>query len=465
MIEEQLYVNAVGAWRLNKGKGTFIIPSPLDSLKPLLYILPQIYNKSPTTKVVIVTKDFVDRGKVENYFTTLSNTVWSNSFRNLICNGCLKIITDSVIGDDAPYLTVIYAPNSFLSVHSLLMNNSKFNLVILTKKLSSKDMNGFYGIAPSINSFNQATVDEVRSNLPVKEWLHGIAIDADSEFGKQVAYYNKEISTGIAIFGNFDNIKYARLGNSDTNCSSMTICDALARQNGWSPNLDMSSQFNVDIDRLYSPTALKERADSIYNLIRERSTILSSSKEKLDIIKTIVADNVDKNILIINKHGEFANAVTNYLNDNTNVCANYHDKVDNIPAIDDDGNVILVKSGERKGLPKMLGVVSQKKLAQKLMNSNKIHVISSNASPDKSLDVDIDVVIITSPLCDTIESYFYRLSKVRFAKTVVLHTLYYKSTIEERRLADRTTPINHTVINKDDVNVKVDDNYDYCLVD
>ena len=77
----------------------------------------------------------------------------------------------------------------------------------------------------------------------------------------------------------------------------------------------------------------------------------------------------------------------------------------------------------------------------------------------------LDVIVITSPLCDTVESYLYRLSKVHFANKVTLYTLYYKSTLEEKRLVDRTIPPNHTIINKDELNVKVENNFSYCVVD
>lgn len=471
MTEEQLYLNAVESWRTNKGKGTFIIPAPLDPLYPLLYILPQLYNKSPTTNVVIVVKDFVDRSKIESYLTSLSDEVWNNSFKNLMLNGKLRIVTPEFIGDNINYLNpnlvVIYNPNNFLFTHAGIIEKSKFVLVILTSTAVDENLYGFYTYAPPIGNFNQNVVDEVRSNRPVKEWLHGLSVTPDSELDKELTYYNREISTALAIFGNFDNIKYARIGNSDTNCSNMMICDAIARENGWSHDLDMSSEFNQDIDKLYSPNAIKERAENIYNIIRERSIKLSSSKDKLLEVNTIVNNNSDKNILVINKYGDFANLVTDYLNEHSSkqVCANYHDKVDNIPAVDDDGNPILIKSGAKKGHPRLLGVTAQKKLAQKLMNTHKIHVLSCNASPDKNLDVDIDLVIITSPLCDTVENYFYRLSKVRFAKEVQLYTLYYKGTLEERKLSERTTPPNHTIINASELNVKVDNNNDYCIVD
>lgn len=471
MTEEQVYLNAVNVWRLNKGIGTFVIPAPFDALRPLLYILPQLYNKSPTTSVVIIVKDFADRSSIESYLTTLNNEVWNNSFRTVIHNGSLRILTTEYaaehIDDYSPLLTIIYNPSIFHFVHIAMIEKSKFKLVILSKLLDNKTMDDFYTVAPSIGNFSQNVIDEVRTNRPVKECLVGLTIIPDTELDKEMTYYNREISTALAIFGNFDNIKYARLGNSDTNCSSMVICDAIARTNGWDNHLDMSSEFNRDIDKLYSPSAIKERADSIYNIIRERSTKLASSKDKLSYILDIVNDNLDKNILIINKYGEFANIVTDYLNDKfgKRICANCHDKVDNVPAVDDYGNPIFIKSGPKKGQPKLLGVIAQKKLAQKLMNSHKINVISCGASPDKSLDVDIDLVIITSSLCDTIESYFYRLSKVHFSNEVLLYTLFYKSTLEEKKLEDRTVPANHTIINGFDRNVKVDNNNAYCIVD
>lgn len=471
MTEEQVYLNAVNVWRLNKGIGTFVIPAPFDALRPLLYILPQLYNKSPTTSVVIIVKDFADRSSIESYLTTLNNEIWNNSFRTVIHNGSLRILTTEYaaehINDYSPLLTIIYNPSIFHFVHIAMIEKSKFKLVILSKLLDNKTMDDFYTVAPSIGNFSQNVIDEVRTNRPVKECLVGLTITPDTELDKEMNYYNREISTALAIFGNFDNIKYARLGNSDTNCSSMMICDAIARTNGWDNHLDMSSKFNRDIDKLYSPSAIKERADSIYNIIRERSTKLASSKDKLSYILDIVNDNLDKNILIINKYGEFANFVTDYLNDKfgKRICANCHDKVDNVPAVDDYGNPIFIKSGPKKGQPKLLGVIAQKKLAQKLMNSHKINVISCGASPNKSLDVDIDLVIITSPLCDTIESYFYRLSKVHFSNEVLLYTLFYRSTLEEKKLEDRTVPANHTIINDFDRNVKVDNNNAYCIVD
>ena len=470
MTEQELHEKSVYQWRMNKGIGTFIIPAPLDVLRPLLMILPAMYNKSPTMETNIIIADFVDKDKLKDYLLHKSEPIHSNVYRDLITKGFIKIMTVSVATDRFTYLNpnlvVIYNPKECLYCYVGLLDKAKFKLILSSIPLIG-GLEQLNNLVPRVGSYNQSSIDEIRSSRPVKEVLVPLVIDEDSNLKKKLDYYNKEISTAIAIFGDFDTIKMARLGNSNTNSSSMAVCYNIARQNGWNENLDMTIQFNVEIDELYSPSALKERASGIYEIIRSRSLALASSDEKLSYILKIVEDNVDKNILIINKHGDFANEVTKYINDNThyNSCYNYHDKVENIPAIDDNGNEVLIKSGVNKGKPKMLGVKSQKNLAQKLMNKGAIHILSTNAAPDKDLAVNIDVIVITSPLCDTIETYLYRLSKVEFAKEVQLYTLYYKGSLEEKKLDERIVPPTHVILNKAEIEVKSDNNYDYCIVD
>ena len=470
MTEKELHEKSVYQWRINKGIGTFIIPAPLDVLKPLLMILPAMYNKSPTMETNIVVADFVDKDKIKDYLLHKSEPIHSNVYKELITKDLIKIMTVSEATDRFTYLNpnlvVIYNPKECLYCYVGLLDKAKFKLVLSSNLFTGK-LEQLNNLVPRVGSYTQASVDEIRSSRPVKEVLVPLVIDENSSLKKKLDYYNKEISTAIAIFGDFDTINMARLGNNNTNSSSMAVCYNIARQNGWNENLDMTIQFNIEIDELYSPNALKERASGIYEIIRSRSLALASSDEKLSYILKIVEDNVDKNILIINKHGDFANEVTKYINDNThyNSCYNYHDKVENVPAIDDNGNEVLIKSGINKGKPKMLGVKSQKNLAQKLMNKGAIRVLSTNAAPDKDLAVNIDVIVITSPLCDTIETYLYRLSKVEFAKEVQLYTLYYKGSLEEKKLDERIVPPTHTILNKVEIEVKSDNNYDYCIVD
>ena len=88
------------------------------------------------------------------------------------------------------------------------------------------------------------------------------------------------------------------------------------------------------------------------------------------------------------------------------------------------------------------------------------------ASKDKDLSINVDIIIITSPLCDDIRSYLYRLSHLFFnANTAILYTLYIKGSLEQARLESKIVDENHTIVNKCEENVVFDDNSNFILVD
>ena len=239
------------------------------------------------------------------------------------------------------------------------------------------------------------------------------------------------------------------LGNKILNISGNQICENIARENGWSDTLDMSEPFNVRTDEYYNPNVLRERVTKTHELIRCRIKLLSDVDLKIFEILNIVRNNKDAKILIINKNGEFAKLVSDTINtDIGNICGNYHNNLPTIDAVDINGNPILVKSGANKGKRKQMAAKAQKTLTEKLFNSGKLNVISTNSAPDKDLNIDVDIVIITSPLCETIESYIYRLSQVNIRPSrLQLYTMYCASTLEEKRLNQRNVTKNHEIVN------------------
>ena len=173
-------------------------------------------------------------------------------------------------------------------------------------------------------------------------------------------------------------------------------------------------------------------------------------------------------ILIINKFGEFAAKVTKYINDmsETEICGNYHDRVDPIPAINIAGTPVYVKSGPQKGERKMLAAKAQKTLNEARFNAGYINVLSTNNAPDKDLCVPVDIIIITSPLCEDIESYIYRLSNVVYQNnSIKLYSLYIKDTIEEKRLKNKTISKTHILTENTQKSENSDENFDFVIAD
>lgn len=470
---EDLFNEAILHWRDAKGIGTALIPKSLNDKLLVLGVLQRVLARSPTKSVAIITNNYNERLDLIDFITTQEDEENNKEFKHFIALKVLKIVTSNLVDSiggmiTPPNLVILYHIDDFNEAFERVFTRIKFNLVILNSLVNVKGVNLLYDKAPILQDFKQNEIDEVRINTPVKDMWIDITIPDDTEDYKLLNYYNDYITTSLNIFGSFENIKKARLGNTDYNISSTQICNQIAQENGWNDHLDMSIELNVQIDSLYNPSNIKERASQTYEIIRNRANLLSDYEGKLDVILNIVKDNPNKKILIINKRGEFASKVTEYINSmsDTIICGNYHDKVEPIPAVDENGNPIFYKSGKNKGERKLMMAQAQKTLNQTLFNNGDLQILSTSSAPDKDLSINVDIIIITSPLCDDIRSYLYRLSHLFFnANTAILYTLYIKGSLEQTRLESKIVDENHTIVNKCEENVVFDDNSNFILVD
>lgn len=473
MDTSTLFINAIDHWRDNKGVGTALIPAPLNDKAMILGVLQRIYSKTPDTISLIVVNNFTERSELIEYLTHQEDEENNNEFKRLIDSKIIKIFTINFINRDdfnmRVNVAIVYHCEEISNNLFNLLNNSKFKLVVLNKlNLDSNNISRLYSVCPLLSDFKQNEIDEIRTSTPVEEMRVGVRIAEDSETYKLLQYYDEYISTSINIFGSFDNIELARVGYAAANVSATQFCYHLAEENGWNEHLDMNIDINVQIDALYNPANIRERALQTYDIMRKRTRLLTDCDAKLDEILKIVEENKDKHILIINKFGEFAAKVTKYINDmsETEICGNYHDRVDPIPAINIAGTPIYIKSGPQKGERKMLAAKAQKTLNEARFNTGYINVLSTNNAPDKDLCVPVDIIIITSPLCEDIESYIYRLSNVVYPNNIIkLYSLYIKDTIEEKRLKNKTISKTHILTENTQKSENSDKNFDFVVVD
>lgn len=473
MTIDDLFLNAVESWRVKGGIGSILCPPPLDNRIPILLILQRIYNRSPNCSTVIIVETFKERLNLMEYLTSQEDGENNKEFKRLFDEKCIRIITRDFLHSGRwntyAFLGIAFNIESFdIDVRSYIAR-CKFKLVVLNKILDIQDDRiNLNKICPLLDEFKQNEIDELRTTRPVEEMWIGVDIPSDSENYKLLDYYNKEITTTLNIFGCLDSIKFARIGNSLTNESAMEFCTKIATENGWSDRLDMSTEYNQMIDDVYNPNSLNERAKKFYELIRERSHILTDFNGKLNEIYKICKEHENEKILVISKRGEFAANVTTYLNNmfDTVVCGDYHNKVENIILRNRDGSPVLVKSGVNKGKPKEIGYQAQMTLNQSKFNNGEINILSTSNSPDRNLNIDVDIIIITSPLCEDIKSYLYRLTKVNYrGDKIKLFTIFCKSTMEHKQLLEREMSSNHTIVNKDE-NIDIsENNFDFVIAD
>lgn len=467
---ENLFNNAIEHWRLNRGIGTALIPRRLDDRIMILGILQNIYCNNPSTSCLIITENFTDRVSIIDFITHQNNEN-DEEFKSLLDNKTLKILTEGFLNkgkiNDSFSLVILYRPTSINDDIFKYVTSAKFKLVIINNRLNHIDISKLYNNCPLLDDFKQEDIEQIRMSTPVEETLISIQIPEDSEQFKILKYYNKYIETSLNIFGNFETIDKCRKGDINTNLSAVDICYNIAYENGWNPNLDMSIEYNRQIDELYNPNHLSDRAKETYEIIRNRSNFLADYDSKLEEVIKIVEDNPTSKILIINKRAEFASKITEYINnfsENT-ICSSYHDKLENILAKDEQGNPIVYKSGVKKGQPKELGITAQKKLIENNFNNGSIRVISTNNSPDKNLAIKADIVIITSSQCGNIENYLYRLSHLDISSPLKVFTLYIKNSLEEKKANEKIETDTHKIVKLYEKDVLSTNNFDFIIVD
>lgn len=449
----ELFIKAIEEWRIKKGIGTAIIPFGVNDKVLILGILQRVYNNKNFGRTFIITSDFNERSQLVDFLTHQDEEENNKEFKDLISKKTIKVVSKNLVEDNLFTLNgifslvILYHIEDITNIICEALNKGKFKLVIVNKLIADEDRSKLYKICPLLETFKEDEVRSIRLLTPVEEMLVDVQLNSkDKETLKQ---HNDYITTSVNIFGDLKMLDKARIGDKDNNVSAEEVCRRVAISNGWSENLDMNIEYNRQIDFLFNPISLSDRAKLTYDIIRARTELLASNESKLQAIYEIVKEHSDKKILIINKKADFATQVRDYLNKSFNkqVCECFHDKLDSIELKDINGNFVTYKSGTKAGMIKMAGAQLQCTMNMSLFNNNRINVLSVGNAPDKKLAIDIDIVIITSPLCNDIESYIYRLDKVNFNSSIKLFTLYISNTLEQRHLQERRLPVSHILLN------------------
>lgn len=490
---EDIYNTAIEKWRENKCIGSILLPSPLNTHEVVLKILQKVYERDPTSNVLIVVKDFKSRGELIYSLTHGGDEDNDKEFRELIDKKILRVYTQDFLTKwnfrDNFKICIINDINDYTLNMQKVFNLSRFKLVILTAFVNdTKKRAELYKVAPLVNEFKDSELLAINLSSPVEETQIAVTITDNKEV-ELIKKYDDYIYQSVTIFGNFDNMLQAKNGNRKLNISGASIREQIAKDNGWSKDLDMNIDINVQLDSYYNPNALLERSEVTFDIIRKRTQLLTDNKSKLETILSICLENKDKRILIISKRGEFAKEITDYLNANIPntgkveiegdifdtdkpvfrthpICADFHDKVDKVPAWTKDGKPVIYKSGANKGMQKLLGADAQKTENQRLFNEGYIKILSTTNAADKSLKCVIDLLIITSPFCDTIKEIKYRLNGMQFNSLPNrIIKLYCKGTVEEKQLSKESPSEFHKIVNNNKLNGTYEENLGLVVVD
>lgn len=452
----------IKGFQQNRGKASVYCFPPIDFAEVVFNVILQFYNRSPGCQVFVAVDSYNTRkailARIEKHKATDPN----------IFN--VKILSADYIKESYKYdyrLIITVGVNDNLKLLQLLNKDSKFMLSILTKNIMDTDfITNVRYILPNIEttvSENSIRTDNIYS--PVEEYRLGIDLSEDDYTLYQK--YNEYINTSISVFGELDNIQKCKYGDPKLNISSAEFRDSLAKENGWNNQLDTTVAWNKQIDDVYNPNVLYERAHNFFNITRQRRDLVTDNVAKLELIRALCSDNYKKKILIVSKRGEFAAEITKYMNTHgTLECGDYHDCINNAVLIDDaSGLPVLIKSGKDKGTPKMIGSQAISTLNMKRFNTGSINVLSIKNSSNVKLQIAVDMVIFTSPFVDDIISFKTRYSDVVFRNQITtLYKVYCRGTIEANQLTKQKESPLITVIDDTDDSIGYSETNDSIII-
>lgn len=176
------------------------------------------------------------------------------------------------------------------------------------------------------------------------------------------------------------------------------LCNTLAYKMGWSTSLDVTFPVNEELHKMWSPTAIHTRAKLFMEYIKKRNDILIDNVEKLHMIGEIISRSMVPTICF-NESTKFADTVAEYINNRFGTvyrAACYHSKIDSRIMIDPNtGEPFKFTTGDRKGLPKILGKDAIKKI---VIDGAKVGYYNF-ISTAKALDEGVDIPVLEQVIC------------------------------------------------------------------
>lgn len=429
----------IDGFQAQKGKMSFYCFDQ-EFIPEIIYnVIIPFHNKHPEQQIFIVVDCYNTRAAIMNYLKKKQEITSKNGFN-------IKILSKDYVNIRYHYnykLIITVGVNDDFGVIKHLYNESKFTLCILTKNIMNNEfIYNVRNILPAIDIDNTA-IDNAKARIysPVEE--HRVGVELSDKDRNAYDKFTDYINVSISILGNIYNIERCKKGDDKLNISAAEFRTNLAKENGWSENLDTNILFMKQIDDIYNPNIIYERACTFYSIAKNRRDLVSDNEAKFEAIKNICLEHKDKNILIVSKRAEYAAKITDYLQKNMIACADYHDCLEDKVAVDEMGVPIITKSGINKGKPKIIGWQAQSSLNEKRFNAGIINVLSIKNASNPKLKIACDVVIFTSPLCDSIIDLKTRFDDVIFNGVPTLtYMLYCRNTVEnDKMVKDKINPI------------------------
>jgi hypothetical protein len=432
----KIYEHTLSIWRRSP-RGLVVYDNDELSIYFLsLLLASKVYNNNKKASILIVIPN-------DDAYSVLSgiNLIYPEfKFDELMFNIKIKTI-HQVFKEPYVDLLITINPDAYIINNKIALPDwlMKLDCKFYLGASNSYNITNYYKDVPLLENITTKNVVIPSANGTKQFNLNYALSDKDKD---KLDQYSTFINDTISMFDG--NIEFIYNCIAD---KTNVLIENMAFAKGWHRDLDFTVHYNQEINRYFSPTSIYERCVSFNNTVKDRQKLIQDNKVKLEIVKTIVSNNIDKRICIISKNSTMALTYTDYINKTFNniskismfddaidssickgICVNINSNIETIFPKDNDGNNILTNTGQ----PKKLGATFQNRYSIKQFMSNRCKVASINNTPPNYTEIKADIMIFTSPECNTLAQLKSRCEKFILNENgiiVYLYCDYYKKDV------------------------------------
>lgn len=223
---------------------------------------------------------------------------------------------------------------------------------------------------------------------------------------------------------------------------SETVRNMVAEVMGWKANLDLSNDYNKQVEMYWNPDNILTRTKAFSDAIEKRLELYNNNLNKREAIATAIK-NIKGKGLVLSK----TRSITNFV-ETLDYCMCWYKGMTSRICYDFNGQPYTYTTGAKKGEPKVFGDIGIRKECLKHLEHGDVSVIATDEVANVVFDVEgLTTIICTSPYCKPFKTISDdKIERPYINKPILIIWLYmrdftlnsddYKTSKEKEKLID-----------------------------
>lgn len=407
-------MDVLKAWKLQRGKGTYVYDDGELHFKAVENLILSISKMNDSIKGVCA-RSIVNYNNnlIGDYFTEYEN---------------------AIIPKEPVFLLVVLNIEEIpRDIFSIIINSNPHKYLFCTA--NTDDLNRYHlQVAPIIKF--EVTTKRMGITSSQRN-IYNVGLDLTSE--DQITYdkYTEIMNDIFSFFdGDFETINHCYAGDQTNNITADIFRRRFAFEKGWTDTLDTSIDYYKEVDKHFNPNSIYEKAKQYMEMMAKRNHFVDEHSDKIKFAVKLLMYYNDKRFVVVCKNNEMADMLQRALYATNSV---YHSRaihvgLESTNFMDDEGNIILYKSGARKGQPREFGAKFQTDSYVDWFNRKLLKSIIITNAPQKDISLEaVDGIVYLSPKCLKYEELQSRIN-IKLNGNTNLVNVYISGTTDESKL-------------------------------